>query len=162
MYLRVSGFWHFFRICKISLLSTLKGQAKCLGFFSTMQISVRAPRWQKGRHFSQSVRVLKSGIMQIWKTFQNPETLRFNEHFYRLCEVPRFFLSVTVYHFCKIPEVLLFPIPVTICVSQSPTPLIGPLVVENGTTRHFTLSFHSQTWRKTFKAIFRILRTGQF
>jgi hypothetical protein len=35
------------------------------------------------------------------------------------------------HHFCKVPEILLFPLPVAMCVPQSPPPLIGPLTAEN-------------------------------
>jgi hypothetical protein len=35
-----------------------------------------------------------------------------------------------IYQFCKIPEVLPFPLPMVICVPESPPPLIGPLAVE--------------------------------
>ncbi len=73
----ISGFWHFFRICKIPFLSTLKWQAKFLFFRAVaVRISVRVPRRQNGRHFAQPVRVLTSGILQIRKKFQNPEIPR--------------------------------------------------------------------------------------
>jgi hypothetical protein len=51
------------------------------------RISVRAPRWQKGRHFLRPVRVLTSGIFQIWKKCQNPGLLRILELF-RIYEIP--------------------------------------------------------------------------
>ncbi len=71
---------------------------------AVQRICVRAPRWQKRRHFSWPVRVLKSRISQIRKKCHNPGNLRILELFsdlrnstfnspYSPCEVPQFFPS---------------------------------------------------------------------
>ncbi len=59
-----------------------------------------------------------------------------------------------IYHICKIPEVLLFPLPVAIFVPQSPSLLIGPLAAENGVARHFALPFCLQMCLKIISDLF--------
>ncbi len=75
--LRSSGFWNFFRIWKIPLVSTSKVNEKSRHFWRlgahTAQHSFRR---KKLRHFTWPVRVLTSGILQIRKKFQNPEIPR--------------------------------------------------------------------------------------
>jgi hypothetical protein len=78
--LRYPGFWHFFQICKIPLVSTLTGCAKCCPFchlgaltdICTVTVQIKKVL----RHFACQFRVLKSGILQIWKKCQNPDIPR--------------------------------------------------------------------------------------
>jgi hypothetical protein len=75
--LGISGFWNFFRICEIPLLSPLTGHVKGRSFFRPIpSCAVWVPRHQKWRRFSLTLEVLTSGIFQIWKKSQNPEYLR--------------------------------------------------------------------------------------
>ncbi len=62
------GFWHFFQIYKIPLVSISKDHEKCcciccLGAHTDRHSYI----WKKLRHFTWPVWVLISGISQIWK-----------------------------------------------------------------------------------------------
>jgi hypothetical protein len=60
------------------------------------------------------------------------------------------------HNFCKILEVLLFPLPVAISLLQ-PSLLLRALAVDNGITRHFALLFHSLTYLTAHKCLFHHL-----
>ncbi len=63
------------------------GILRILTLFSKLRNStyrpckVWAPRRQKRRHFSWPLKVITSGILQIWKKYQNPKYLRILAHF---------------------------------------------------------------------------------
>ncbi len=73
-----------------SISKYLKITSKVFLFFravAVQRICVRAPRWQKRRHFSWPVRVLQSGISQIRKSAKILGISRF-WNFFRICEIP--------------------------------------------------------------------------
>jgi hypothetical protein len=66
--LGISGFWNFFWICKIPLVSTLTGCVKCRSFFLLKLFgAVWAPRRQKWQPFSMTLEVLTNGIFKSEK-----------------------------------------------------------------------------------------------
>ncbi len=82
--LRISGFWHFFQICKIPHLKVLLQAMRSAATFP-----IQKPTHISTQHRTKNVeslcmffRVLtRSGILQIWKKCQNPQDFRTPAHF---------------------------------------------------------------------------------
>ncbi len=114
--LGISGFWNFFRICKIPLVSTLTGHENCRPFCRLGALTdVRTAMARKNRNTLLAILLYLE--MEFCKSAKSVRILRSSglRHFFRICKIP--LLSTLTGHL-KCRSSLPYRCSVKLCVSN--------------------------------------------